>query len=298
MSVVVLQAGGATLRLLPAAGGRITACTLVAENGSLQPVLHPYPEDHADLDHWAKGGLYPLAPYHGRIRSAQLAFDSHIWPLTPHAGSTHTLHGIAQRRPWALCELGGNYALMQYVHHPDGHWPWAFAAELSVRLEPCQVSVEIMLRNTGSAPMPSGIGLHPYLVRAPGETVAYDAGANWPFDANYLAMSPPADAEAVRPQRLDWGDSIDQDITRFHAGWTGALRVLSAAGATRLRIRGDGALRQLVLHRPAHAPYACVEPVSHVADGFNLHARDMPGTGTHILAPGESLCGTMRMAAG
>jgi aldose 1-epimerase len=297
MSVVVLRAGKAELRLLPSAGGRITACTLVAADGSLQPVLHPYPEGHADLDQWAKGGIYPLVPYHGRIRDAQLAFGGRTWPLTPHAGNPHTLHGIAQRRPWALCEQGVDRARMRYVHQPDAHWPWAFETVLSLRLEPGQVSVGIVLRNAGDAPMPGGIGLHPYLTRLPGDRVVYDAGPAWPFDADYLALLPSIDAEAVQPQQLDADASIGQDVTRFHAGWTGGLRVLSPTGDARLHLHCDGALNQLVLHRPANAPYLCAEPVSHVADGFNLHARGLPGTGTRVLAPGERLHGAMRMAA-
>lgn len=297
MNAVRLRAGRSELRLLPSAGGRITACTLAAPDGTLQQVLQPYPEQHADLDQWAKGGIYPLVPYHGRIRDAQLTFDGHVWPLAPHAGSSHTLHGIAQRRPWVLCEQGIDHALIRYVHRPDDHWPWAFEAELSVQLAPEQVSVYIALRNAGDAPMPGGIGLHPYLTRLPGDRVAYEAGPAWPFDADYLALPVSIGSQAAHPQALDEDESIDLDLTRFHADWARDLRVLSPAGGARLHLHCDGALDQLVLHRPAKAPYVCAEPVSHLADGFNLHAQGLPGTGMRVLAPGDCLRGTMRLTA-
>lgn len=88
-------------------------------------------------------------------------------------------------------------------------------------------------------------------------------------------------------------------MTAFHAGWSGVLRILSEdSGAERLRLQADGALTQLVVHRPAQAPYLCIEPVSHVADGFNLQARSVPGTGTRVLAPGEAMQGSLEIAVG
>jgi aldose 1-epimerase len=30
-----------------------------------------------------------------------------------------------------------------------------------------------------------------------------------------------------------------------------------------------------------------VEPVSHVSDGFNLHAKGLPGTGVEFIEPGS-----------
>ena len=46
------------------------ACTLAGADGGARAVLHPYPEQHTDLDQWGKGGLYPLVPYSGRVRDA------------------------------------------------------------------------------------------------------------------------------------------------------------------------------------------------------------------------------------
>jgi aldose 1-epimerase len=62
-----------------------------------------------------------------------------------------------------------------------------------------------------------------------------------------------------------------------------------------VRLFADPVLSHLVLHRPAGIDYICIEPVSHVADGFNLAARGIANTGTRALDPGDILSGGVTM---
>jgi len=48
--------------------------------------------------------------------------------------------------------------------------------------------------------------------------------------------------------------------------------------------------------QPPQPLYLCLEPVSHVADGFNLAAGGVPGTGTVQLPPGGVLEGRMSLS--
>lgn len=292
-----LRAGGARLRLTPALGGRITACSLEAPGTGPQPLFQPYPEHDHHPDQWGKGGLYPLVPYSGRVREGRLNFDGRLWPLTPHPGSPHSLHGIAQRRAWDVLACSLAKAQLRYRHHPDGHWPWAFETTLTVTLEPRRLCLALALHNQAPEPMPGGLGLHPYLLHQTQDHLCFEAGRPWPFDGDYLAGVPPMAAWVSRPQL--WGPEVfgAAEHTVFHAGWPGALSIRrgSAQGPERLRLQAQGALDHLVIHRPGGSPYLCVEPVSHVADGFNLHAQGVPGTGTRVLAPGESLQGWLQI---
>ena len=54
--------------------------------------------------------------------------------------------------------------------------------------------------------------------------------------------------------------------------------------------------RHLVLYVPAGEPFFAVEPVSNANDGFNLLARGVADSGVRVLAPGETLGGTVRIA--
>jgi aldose 1-epimerase len=50
-----------------------------------------------------------------------------------------------------------------------------------------------------------------------------------------------------------------------------------------------------VIYVPPGQDFFCVEPVTHVNDGFNLLVRGVDGTGVHVLAPGQTLAGTIRL---
>jgi aldose 1-epimerase len=63
-----------------------------------------------------------------------------------------------------------------------------------------------------------------------------------------------------------------------------------------LTLIADGPLDHVVVHCPAGAAYLCVEPVSHVSDGFNLHAQGVPGTGVAVIAPGSEIAASLAMA--
>lgn len=304
-AVITLRADAASARIVPALGGRVTACHLPDASGRPRAVLHPYPEDHTRLDDWGKGGIYPLVPYNGRLPQARLWHEGHAFALQPHAGSAHTLHGIAQRRPWQLLAHDGRSARLAYRHDPQvddaaAHWPWPFEATLDLRLTPIALHLTLAMRQTHSAPAPAGIGLHPYLALAPRARLAYQASAPWPFDADYLASRDAPlhdDLQAVVVDTLHGGE-----FTRFHHRWAGPLRLSNPLREGRLAtlLTADGALDRLVLHSPAGAPWLCAEPVSHLP-----HARAAPEPadpcdprlGWRVLAPGEVLQGRMSLHA-
>ena len=55
-------------------------------------------------------------------------------------------------------------------------------------------------------------------------------------------------------------------------------------------------LRAPLLHRPPQPLYLCLEPVTHVADAFNLAAQGQADTGTVLLAPGESFSASLTIS--
>ncbi len=122
--IVELQAETARVRLAPALGGRLTSVCLAVAGGKPVQRLHPFPEFETDLLPWAKGGLYPLIPYSGRIADASLFHEGRVIELAPHpGGEPHTLHGISQQRVWALTRQTTTEATLRYRHQPDMDWP-------------------------------------------------------------------------------------------------------------------------------------------------------------------------------
>ena len=118
----------------------------------------------------------------------------------------------------------------------------------------------------------------------------YHAGRRWPADADFLAHGSEA---------LPVAEGFDQaralphgTLTDYLSEWDGVLDLELPQGDV-LQLQADRVFSHLVVHRPPQPLYLCLEPVSHVADGFNLAARGVTGTGTVQLPPGSVLEGRM-----
>ena len=82
-------------------------------------------------------------------------------------------------------------------------------------------------------------------------------------------------------------------MTDYVGGWDGTA-IVDLPQGSQLSMRADPVFGHLVVHRPDTPLYLCLEPVSHVADGFNLATHGVADTGTHLLEPGDSMNGEIR----
>jgi aldose 1-epimerase len=291
--IVQLQAGVARARLVPGAGGRVASLRLGGVGAAAVDVLHPYPEDFVDPVHWAKGGIYPLMPYSNRIAHARVRVQGEEVLLQPHPDAVpHTLHGNAHLLPWRLDRYDTASAVMSLDAAASAAWPWHYTGRLEITLTESELRMHISIRNAGMRVMPAGVGLHPYFRHEPQALLAYHAVTVWPPTAALLAGAAraPTPDEVYQPARpLPAGG-----LTHYVGGWDGLADVDLPRGA-RVRMQADAVLQHLVVFRPDSLAYLCLEPVSHVADGFNQAARGVPDTGTHWLAPGESLSAGLRL---
>ncbi len=317
--MVQLQSGEAVARLLPSAGGRISALRLVRPGGGAVDVLHPYPEDFFDPLRWAKGGIYPLLPYSNRIANATVRVGGEAVALAAHPDAApHTLHGNAHAQAWQLLSapspgftsapegvqenLGAarrflvnndaSSAVLALDSAPGPAWPWRYWARMRLELAPDELVIRLEMRNADTRVMPAGLGLHPYFRHQPPGRVGYSATTVWPPTLEFLPGAP-------RPLQADENYSPARQLpegglTHYVGGWEGEALIDLPDGA-RLRMTADAVFNHLVVHRPDNLAYLCLEPVSHVADGFNLAARGVSGTGARLLAPGESMGGTVRL---
>ena len=290
-----LRCGGASVRLAPGAGGRVSALRLCAADGNPVDVLHPYPEDFFDPIRWAKGGIYPLIPYSNRIANAHVQVGGQAMALVPHPDALpHSLHGNAHAHAWHIAQEGPTRATMTLDCAASAAWPWHYTASMHVQLAETELRITVALRNVDARVMPGGIGLHPYLRHEPSARVGYRAATVWPPTAEFLpgAQRPPqADELYAPPRALPAGG-----LTHYLGGWDGVVTTdlpSHLPGGARLLMTADAMFGHLVVHRPDNLAYLCLEPVSHVADGFNLDAQGVRNTGARLLPPGDTLAGTV-----
>jgi aldose 1-epimerase len=114
----------------------------------------------------------------------------------------------------------------------------------------------------------------------------------WESTLDYLAVRP----LAIPPEN-DFGverSLAGEAFTAFYENWQTPLSVRQDRGP-RLLLGASNTLNHLVVHQPEGMPYVCIEPVSHVADAFNLVERGVDRTGAMFLGAGACLAGQMTL---
>ena len=279
MKAYTLDDGLWRLDVVPGWGGRISRLRVAGRD-----LLLPIQTDEFDPLAWPKGGAYPLVPYSNRLRNAQLTFAGRTYDLPAHpAALPHSLHGIAHTLPWRVEQYDEN-SLTLVCQYSGEHWPWPFTARQHFRLEEGGLLIELQLTNDGASAMPAGLGLHPYFARRPGMRISVEAGLRWPLDEDYL----PTGISHPLPEGLRFDSATtQQEMAHYLSQWSGCLQIDYPQGS--LRMTAGEVLSHFIVFAPGGAPYVCLEPVSHLADGFNREAEVWPEVGVRSLAPGATL---------
>jgi aldose 1-epimerase len=226
-----------------------------------------------------RAAAFPLVPYSNRIRAGRFSFRGRavVEPLNRPPGR-HAIHGPGWQARWHPTDVRTAEARLEY-RHPAGAWPWAYHAIQRFTLAPARLTVELSLTNQSAAPMPAGIGWHPYFPRTRRATISADVRAMWLTDEEQLPT------ELVAPPARPFGRGRDNCFV----GWSRRAAIDWPELGARLVMRAEPPLDYLVVFTPARRGFFCVEPVSHVTDAFNLAEAGRDDSGTLVLEPGETL---------
>lgn len=149
MATRKISAGDITAEIDVTNGGRI-ASLYVATTSLLVT--------HADsLLDW---GLYPMAPYAGRVRNASLDFNNQKFPLRANA-APHSIHGTVFDHPWNVDAHDATSILLSTDTGSD----WPFAATVTHRIEVSDNKMRCELAITAHETMPAQLGWHPWFAR-------------------------------------------------------------------------------------------------------------------------------------
>ena len=278
MDLITLRAGDAAVELAPEAGGSVTRYWI--ERGPVtREWLRPTPAGALRAGHPYLAAAFPLVPYSNRIRAGRFSFRgrSVVEPLN-RPPERHAIHGHGWQARWQPTEVTAATARLEY-RHPAGAWPWAYHATQRFTLTPSGLTVELSLSNQSAAPMPAGLGWHPYFPRTPRVTITADVRAMWLTDEEKMPT------ERVAPPAAPFGRGRDNCFV----GWSRRVTIDWPELGARLVMRATPPLDYLVVFTPARRPFFCVEPVSHVTDAFNLAEAGRSDSGILVLEPGETL---------
>jgi aldose 1-epimerase len=248
--MVMLEVEGASAEIIPEAGGRVGSLIvhghqlLVGERQAAE-AMGKAPGSHG----W---GMFPMAPWAGRIRRGRFEFDGRAYQL-PINHPPHAIHGIICDRPAEGTEVAGSAeCVLTWTLGP----PWPFAGQVieSVALAEDGLLVEIEI--TADEAMPVTAGWHPWWIRrlASGEVAELD------FQPMLMYARDPdgiPTGELVPPSKGPWDDCFVLPQRPIRIRWPGALELTLETDCPDV----------VVFTEPVHA--ICVEPQSGPPDAVN-----------------------------
>jgi aldose 1-epimerase len=296
-SLITLKAGPFALDLVPEVGGGIAGLSADWNGGT--ELLRRMPEAALAARDVRQCASYPLVPYSNRMRECTLQFAGRRHRLAPNFGShPHSIHGNAWQRPWTVESADAAGATLALDHTAEGalavEWPFAYRARQRFGLSPEGLEIALEIENAGTGPMPAGMGIHPFFPRGAGTRLTAATGGVWRNDEAMMpvALDPVPPAWNFEEGRLVAPLAVDNCFS----GWRGSVAVEWPESGVRLDMSADPVFGHLIVFVPPGRTYFCVEPVSNCNDGMNLLARGRTDTGVAVLAPGEKLSGTIRLA--
>jgi aldose 1-epimerase len=243
-------------------------------------VLVPTPEG---ARHPGSYGAFWMLPWANRLDGGRIAGQA--MPIN-RAAEASAIHGLARDRPWEVTSAAPNQArLKQRVSVT----PFDYTAQLVLSLDADGLLMEMECRHEGTAPAPYGMGWHPWFIRSAATSLHLNATQR----ANHTARRLPESFAPCTGIAADEAALIGLD--NFFAGWDGVARLITPAGIITLTATGDFAAGVQV-YAPPTQPVICVEPVSHMPDAPNRPALAAAAP-MRLLAPGQSLRGTIRLTA-
>lgn len=296
--LVRLAAGSLCLLLAPDVGGAVAAF-YDEQAGERFDWLRPATTEALARRDVSAMASYPLLPWCNRIRDGRAHFAGREVAIAPghpaQPSGRHPLHGIGWLRPWQVAEASTTRARLALSVEADAQWPWRFEASQLFELEPAGLRCTITLTNRDTAPMPAGMGHHPYFPHRAGTRLQSDTAAMWRGDAEVMPVALERTAEVAR---LREGVLLaDLDLDNNFVGWQHETRIEWPMASRVLVMAAESPLDFFVLYCPRGAEHFCAEPVSQCTDAINLWARHGPDqVGGTSLAPGASItgCWTLR----
>ena len=133
-------------------GGRVSS--LIAHGRELLVTQ----SSQTNLQQW---GLYPMAPYAGRVRNGKFNFDSQNHQLEMNL-PPHAIHGTVFDRPFMVVESSPTSVRMQIDLGPQFRFYGQVTQTITV--EDNMVNFELEL-STSNEKMPGQVGWHPWFAR-------------------------------------------------------------------------------------------------------------------------------------
>ena len=279
---LTLSDGVAEAVVLPWRGAGLERYDLIS-GGRPEPLFRPAPSNATAP--FALANIL-LLPWSNRISGGGFHFGGAFHPLAPNVlGEPFPIHGNGFTSEWRVMRHSQDQVVLSLMS--EGPGPFRYEAEASYALSKGALTMRLAAINRAEAPLPYGLGFHPWLPRTPATLLAASAQGVWLEDQRHLP-----DGRAPIGERPDWDFSSPRKlppnwINNGFDGWGGRATIVWPERGQALDIEATPDLGAYIVYSPsADADFFCFEPVTHAVDAHNL--PDGPTeNGLRILTPGE-----------
>ena len=278
-AIVNINCGDYAMAVSPQTGGSILSFQFKGED-IFRPALDQNTQDPLAT------GCFPCIPYFGRL-SAQVDTPTGPWspsPTHPPASADSAIHGEGWICEWSVDSVGDTSVdlILPYQLKRKGGYPFPFTARQKLELTDNGALLRLSVSNTHAAPIPVGLGFHPFFIRTHTTEIKFSARKFWSagvVSATGFCAFPDgigAGAQTPLPQTLR-DDS--------YAELSSSIEISEGRGR---RLRLTTTTPHLHLYAPVDTQgpvdYFCLEPISHLPGQF-LGADGRPHP---LLAPNET----------
>ncbi len=203
-------------------------------------ILRRAPSHEAVAKDPREAACYPCVPWFSRLPGG-LDFNGRHYELAPTLTACdpdHALHGHGWTSAWAVAEKAKDRLACSFDYAPSARgFPFSFYAVQTFRIHQDALRIDLTVFNTGDAPMPAGLGLHPFFPCHDDSEISFNG-------------------RKVTLATCNMDDSF--------SGWDGSASVNSDQLAIELASNAP----ILHLYAPQKSGFFCAEPVTHMPGRF------------------------------
>jgi aldose 1-epimerase len=237
---------------------------------------------------------YPLVPYSNRIGNARFDFRGKQYTLRANfPNEPHAIHGVGWQRAWKVLEQSSRRLRLGLTHAKDQDWPFTFDVEQRFELTGDSLTLTLRATNLDDAPMPIGLGFHPFFPINAETTLQTEWRGMWEMGEDKLPtrlVGTPESADFSSPRSVsDW------KVDHCFVGWSRKAILRYPTHVTTLS--ASAACSNVVCFAPRDGRnFIALEPVSNVNNAFTMAANGVADTGLRELGRGDSFEVSMRIA--
>ena len=298
--IVWLKYANQQLGLVPSMGGSVAAWKIESptSGGSgglgteLLDLLRPWDGNNPDRYSLAS---FPMVPWSNRITGGGFDFEGMFYPIALNReGEPYPIHGDGWLQPWQISQPDQDTLVMSIESKHFSGNPYHYSSSQTFQLVDGGMYQSISVTHLGDAPMPYGLGLHPWFLRTAQTRLQALVDGIWLSGADPIPTRHTKDF----PPTTDINDGMDVNgslIDNAYTGWDGSgtiqwpekhLKLTMTALEVQQDYKQNPAnTGYCLIYRPVTGPAFCFEPITHPIDAF--HDEKLPGL--KVLRKGETL---------